>query len=155
MDQTAPLFVLGSFVVACSAKVDHLPQPGESLRASAFTVEAGGKGFNVAVGAHRLGAKVDGIFAIGNDFFSQLASSTFAQAGLSSTMLRRFEAPTGSGIGFTDAQGENCLAVHPGANLLLSAHEIRSVAPGVRGADFVSSHREDGRREGRLPAARC
>ncbi len=43
------LFVLGSFVVACSATVDRLPRAGESLRAQAFLVEPGGKGLNLAV----------------------------------------------------------------------------------------------------------
>jgi ribokinase len=137
MDQPASLFVLGSFVVACSAKVSHLPRPGESLRAEAFTVEPGGKGLNLALGAHRLGAKVDGIFSIGTDQFSQLAHSAFAQAGLSPSMLRQVEAKTGSGIGFTDSRGENCLAVFPGANLLLSPQDIRSVEQAVRGAGLV------------------
>jgi ribokinase len=137
MDQTASLFVLGSFVVACSAKVSHLPQPGESLRAEAFTVEPGGKGFNLALGTRRLGAKVDGIFSIGTDLFSQLARSAFAQAELSPSMLRQANSKTGSGIGFTDARGENCLAVCPGANLLLSAQDIRSVEQAVRGAGLV------------------
>ena len=144
MAQTGCLFVLGSFVVACSAKVPHLPRPGESLRAGAFTVEGGGKGFNLALGAHRLGAKIDGIFAIGNDFFSQLALSAFGQAGLPPAMLRRFETATGSGIGFTDAQGENCLAVYPGANQLLSAREINSVKEAVRRADLVLAQFEIG-----------
>jgi ribokinase len=144
MHQTASLFVLGSFVVACSAKVTHLPRPGESLRAEAFTVEPGGKGFNLALGAHRLGAKVDGIFAIGNDLFSQLALSAFAQAGLAPAMLRRIGLTTGSGIGFTDAQGENCLAVYPGANGLLSGEDIRSVAQSVQGADLVLAQFEVG-----------
>src|SRR3712207_8613232 len=44
------------------------------------------------------------------------------------TLFRsQVEAKTGSGIGFTDSHGENCLAVCPGANLLLSAQDIRSV----------------------------
>ncbi len=144
MHQTASLFVLGSFVVACSAKVIHLPRPGESLRADAFIVEPGGKGFNLALGAHRLGAKVDGIFAIGNDLFSQLALTAFAQAGLPPAMLRRIGLTTGSGIGFTDAQGENCLAVYPGANGLLSGEDIRSVAQSVQGADLVLAQFEVG-----------
>jgi len=144
MDQTASLFVLGSFMVACCAKVASLPQPGESLQAKAFTVEAGGKGLNVALGALRLGARVDGIFAIGTDLFSQLAPAAFVQAGLSPAMLRRFETTTGSGIGFTDDQGENCLAVHPGANLHLSRQEIRSVAQVVREADLVVAQFEIG-----------
>jgi ribokinase len=144
MDQPASLFVLGSFVVACSAKVPHLPRPGESLRAEAFTAEPGGKGLNLALGAHRLGAKVDGIFSIGTDLFSQLAQSAFAQVGLSATMLRQVDAKTGSGIGFTDSHGENCLAVCPGANLLLSAQDIRSVEQAVREAGLVLAQFEIG-----------
>jgi ribokinase len=52
-------------------------------------------------------------------------------------MLRFLETATGSGIGFTDAQGENCLAVYPGANALLSSGEIRSLAECVRQTDLV------------------
>jgi ribokinase len=142
MDQSASLFVLGSFVVACSAKVAHLPQPGESLRAEAFTVEAGGKGFNLALGALRLGANVDGIFAIGTDLFSQLAEAAFAQAGLPAGMLRRIGVRTGSGIGFIDASGENCLAVYPGSNQLLTAQDVRLVAQAVQEAELVLSQFE-------------
>jgi ribokinase len=144
MDRSASLFVLGSFVVACSAKVAHLPQPGESLRAEAFTVEAGGKGFNLALGALRLGANVDGIFAIGTDLFSQLAEAAFAQAGLPAGMLRRIGARTGSGIGFTDAVGENCLAVYPGSNQLLAAQDVRLVAQAVQKAGLLLAQFEIG-----------
>src|SRR5579859_1532447 len=97
------IFVLGSFVAACSAKVEHLPRPGESLRAQAFTLEPGGKGFNLAVGARRLGAAVDGVLAVGDDFFSQLARPALVNAGLSTDMLRTHKGATGSGIGFTDS----------------------------------------------------
>jgi ribokinase len=144
MNRSASLFVLGSFVVACSAKVSHLPQPGESLSAEAFTAEAGGKGFNLAVGAHRLGASVDGIFAIGTDLFSQLAEAAFSQAGLSPAMLRRVGPKTGSGIGFTDARGENCLAVYPGANALLTAQHIGSVRQALERAGLVLAQFETG-----------
>ena len=144
MHDAASVFVLGSFVVACSAKVAHLPQPGESLRADAFTVEAGGKGFNLAVGAHRLGAKVDGLLAIGDDLFSHLAEPALTQVGLPTAMLRRYEATTGSGIGFTDAAGETCLAVYPGANLRLTAEDVRSAAAGVCRASLVLAQFEIG-----------
>lgn len=144
MNRSASLFVLGSFVVACSAKVSRLPQPGESLSAEAFTAEAGGKGFNLAVGARRLGASVDGIFAIGTDLFSQLAEAAFAQAGLSSAMLRRIGPKTGSGIGFTDARGENCLAVYPGANALLTGRHIGLVRQALEEAGLVLAQFETG-----------
>jgi ribokinase len=133
----SPLFVLGSFVVACSAKVARLPQPGESLRADALTIEAGGKGLNLALGARRLGAKVSGLLAIGNDHFTQFAESALVRAGLPLAMLRYKEGTTGSGIGLTDATGETCLAVYPGANLLLTSEDVRAAGADVRSASLV------------------
>jgi ribokinase len=137
MNDAASVFVLGSFVAACSAKVTHLPQPGESLRAEAFTLEAGGKGLNLAMGTHRLGASVDGLLAVGSDLFAQLAEPALLRAGLPLTMLRRYDGPTGSGIGFTDAKGENCLAVYPGANLRLSAADVKAARPAISQAKLV------------------
>jgi len=138
------VFVLGSFVAACSAKVEQLPRPGESLRAQSFMLEAGGKGFNLAVGARRLGAAVDGALAVGDDFFAQLARPALADAGLSTDMLRIYPGATGSGVGFTDKAGENCLAVYPGANLLLSAADMRSKSEAIARARLVLAQFEIG-----------
>ncbi|MGX7705710.1 PfkB family carbohydrate kinase [Methylobacterium sp. Gmos1] len=138
------LFVLGSFVVACSATVDRLPRAGESLRAQAFLVEPGGKGLNLAVGARRLGASVDGLLAIGDDALAALAAPALARAGLDPGMLRRFPGPTGAGIGFTDAAGENCLAVHPGANARLGPAEVRAAEGRIAGSALVLAQFEAG-----------
>jgi ribokinase len=138
------VFVLGSFVAACSAKVERLPRPGESLRAETFTLEPGGKGFNLAVGTRRLGAAVDGVLAVGDDFFSQLARPALADAGLSVDMLRTYKGATGSGIGFTVSSGENCLAVYPGANLKLSAADIRAAKDAITRARLVLAQFEIG-----------
>lgn len=131
------VFVVGSFVVACSVKVARLPRAGESLDAEAFVAEPGGKGFNLALAAHRLGAAVDGVFAIGDDAFAVLARSAFARAGLSSDMLVAREGSTGAGIGFVDRAGENCLAVGLGANRLLGAADIERAAAGLERSDLV------------------
>lgn len=138
------LFVLGSFVAACSATVARLPRAGESLQAQAFLIEPGGKGLNLAVGARRLGAAVDGLFAIGDDALSALAEPALVRAGLPPAMLRRFPGPTGAGIGFTDSTGENCLAVHPGANARLGPVEVREAAAGIAGAALVLAQFEAG-----------
>lgn len=131
------IFVLGSFVVACSAKVARFPIAGESLRADMLTVEPGGKGFNLAVGTARLGASVDGLMAIGDDPLSVFAAPALSQAGLPLAMLKQVPGATGGGVGFTDATGENCLAVHAGANLSLSAQDVGTVAETLRQADLV------------------
>jgi ribokinase len=138
------MFVIGSFVAACSVKVPRLPHPGESLSANAFTIEAGGKGFNVAVGARRLGASVDGVLAIGDDLFSQLAEIALIDAGLPLSMLLRQRGATGAGVGFIDAAGENCLAVFPGANALLSAQDIANAGSRISRARLVFAQYEVG-----------
>jgi ribokinase len=122
------LFVVGSFVLACSVKVARLPRGGESLAASAFVAEPGGKGFNVALAAHRLGAAVDGAFAIGGDAFGRVAREAFRSAGLPLVMLVEHEGSTGAGIGFIDASGENCIAVSQGANARLGSSDVRRAA---------------------------
>jgi ribokinase len=137
MDKFAPVFVMGSFVAACSAKVARLPVAGESLLASHFVLEAGGKGFNLAAGASRLGLAVDGLLAIGDDLFAGLAPAALERAGLRQEMLVRYPGPTGAGIGFIEAGGENCLAVYPGANARLSAADVHQAAPRLRGARLV------------------
>lgn len=137
MTLNVEIFVLGSFVAACSAKVSHLPRPGESLPAECFLLEAGGKGFNLAAGARRLGVAVDGLLAIGDDLFSTLAEPALSRAGLPLGMLVRHPGVTGAGIGFVDAKGENCLAVFPGANAKLSASDVTAAASRIRQSGMV------------------
>lgn len=118
------IFVLASFVAACSVKVQRLPVAGETLAADSFLLEPGGKGLNVAVGARRLGAGVDGLVTAGDDHFGALAATILEREGLPPEMLVRVPGPTGAGVGLVDAAGENVIAVFPGANALLSADHV-------------------------------
>ncbi|MGJ4993957.1 ribokinase [Bradyrhizobium sp. HKCCYLS3077] len=138
------LFVIGSFVAASAAKVERFPRPGESMTANAFALEPGGKGLNLAVACRRLGTQVDGIVPIGDDMLSGLAASALDRAGLPGEMLRRLPGPTGAGIGFIDAQGENCLAVFPGANGRLSAEDVREKRSAIARADITMAQFEVG-----------
>lgn len=139
-----PIFVLGSFVVSCSAKVARFPQPGESLSAEIVTIEAGGKGLNQAVMAHRLGAAVDGLIAVGDDLAAAFARPALERIGLPASMLLRLSGRTGAGVGFTDAGGETCLAVASGANLALSAGHVRARAGAIAAAALVTAQFEIG-----------
>lgn len=144
MQNNILLFVIGSFVAASAAKVERFPRPGESMTARAFALEPGGKGLNLAVACRRLGAAVDGIVPIGDDMLSGLAGSALERAGLPGTMLRRLPGPTGAGIGFIDAQGENCLAVFPGANGRLNAQDVRDKRAAISAADMTLAQFEVG-----------
>jgi ribokinase len=139
-----PIFVLGSFVVSCSAKVARFPRPGESLAAGTVTIEPGGKGLNQAIMARRLGATVDGLLAVGDDLAAAFAPPALERADLPQSMLVRLAGHTGSGIGFTDASGETCLAVASGANLALSAEHVRQRAAAIADAALVTAQFEIG-----------
>ena len=60
-------FVLGNYMHACFMHVDRLPCAGESLAARRVDWEHGGKGLNLGLGLHRLGAEVHMIMAVGAD----------------------------------------------------------------------------------------
>ncbi|WP_315831177.1 ribokinase [Bradyrhizobium prioriisuperbiae] len=144
MQNNIHLFVVGSFVAASAAKVEKLPKPGESLTAHAFALEPGGKGFNLAVACRRLGATVDGILPVGDDMLSGLAEPALERARLPGEMLRRLPGSTGAGIGFIDAQGENCLAVFPGANARLGGSDVREKQAAISQADITLAQFEVG-----------
>lgn len=127
MNRTESLFVVGSLMVACSARVDRLPDAGETVRGREFILELGGKGFNVAVGAHRLGAQVDGMFAVGDDWLGRFAREAFETSGLSPHMLTQMSGPTGAGIGLIEPGGENRIAVCPAANDRLDGSHVDSL----------------------------
>ncbi len=61
------ILVLGNATVDLSYEVERLPLPGETLLASSKFADAGGKGLNQAVVAHRAGTEVRFCAAIGND----------------------------------------------------------------------------------------
>lgn len=133
----ANIFVLGSFVAACSAKVSAPPRAGESVAAETFLLEAGGKGFNLAAACRRLDAAVDGLFAIGDDALSALAEPALIRADLPAGMLRRRPGPTGAGVGFIAANGETWVAVHAGANMTLGAADARASGTAIAVADMT------------------
>ncbi|MPT48410.1 MAG: ribokinase [Sphingobium sp.] len=135
-------FTIGSFVAGCVVKVDTLPSPGESRMATSCLLEVGGKGFNMLAGLNRLGVAVDGIIAVGDDLIGRCAPSVFAEEGLPAHMLHRFPGPSGGAAGFTDAEGESCLAVYPGANALLNASHMRALKDRITGATIVSAQFE-------------
>ena len=131
------VFVVGSLVVACSAQVARCPDPGESLEATGFIMEAGGKGFNVALAAHRLGVTVDGLFAVGDDPPGHFMRTAFAAQGLDADLIHIVTAATGAGVGIIQADGENRIAVYPGANASLSVTHVTARADRLRKAGLI------------------
>lgn len=106
-------------------RVHRLPSRGETLLASGYRADFGGKGSNQAVACARLGAKVSFVSKIGDDTFGDMALRLYAEEAINlESVIRIPDVPTGIGFIIVDAEGNNCITIDPGANDLLSAAEV-------------------------------
>ncbi len=131
------IVVLGSFVQACCWKVARLPKAGETFIATALSIEAGGKGLNVAIGARRLGADVNVLLGIGQDAAGDALLQLLEHEGLSADYVWRLAPQSGYGAGLIAADGQNAIAVYPGPNLMLAAEHVQLAEAVINTANLV------------------
>jgi len=136
------IVVLGSFIQACCWQVDYLPKPGETIAASALSMEPGGKGLNFAIGARRLGAVVHVLLGIGRDQAGDGLLQILAQEGLETGHVWRLAAQSGFGAGLIAKGGENVIAIYPGPNHLLTADHVQAAKAEMGRADLVYAQLE-------------
>jgi len=117
--------VVGSYATGLTLRVKRLPSRGETVLASGYRSDYGGKGSNQAVGCARLGAEVSFVANIGRDDFAEMARRLYREEGIDTAFLRQVpNVPTGVGFILVDEAGHNCIALDPGANDLLSPAEV-------------------------------
>jgi ribokinase len=128
----ASVIVCGSLNMDLVARVDHLPRPGETVVGASLQRLPGGKGLNQAVAAARMGAAVAMIGARGDDADGAALAALLASEGIDTRDLRvrdpraMPDAHTGLAQVTVAADGENSIVVHGGANLSLTAEEVRA-----------------------------
>lgn len=130
-------FVLGNFVQACCWHVGRQPARGETIEAERFQIEPGGKGLNVAVGLHRLGARVQTLIGCGQDQAADSLLALLAREGLPADHVHRLPGLSGWGSGLIGADGHNSIAVYLSANRLLSAAHAEAARPDIEAAQLV------------------
>ena len=118
--------VVGSYATGLTLKVKRLPSMGETVLASGYRVDYGGKGSNQAVACARLGMNVVFVARIGEDMFGEMALRLYREEGIDLDFVHRsVEHPTGVGFILVEAAtGNNCIALDPGANEFLSAADV-------------------------------
>jgi ribokinase len=116
------LTVVGSINLDFVGLVTQLPRPGETVAAHHFRRNPGGKGATQAVAAARLGAKVTMIGAVGEDDLADEALAGLVAAGVELELERTGQ--TGLALILVDDEGENVIAVVPGANALVTPREV-------------------------------
>lgn len=98
------------------AAVPHLPRPGEAVHARDVQRVPGGKGFNQAVAARRLGAEVTLAGAVGQDNFGHEFLSALDELGIDHRHVAQTALRTGIAVPIVDERGENMIVVALGAN---------------------------------------
>lgn len=117
--------MIGSVNMDLMLRCPHLPAPGETVLGREFTQAPGGKGANQAIAAARLGAEVSLIGCVGNDAYGHTSRSNLEIAKVDVSHLHSVsDQATGVAMITSDDQGENCIALAPGANLSLSCEHL-------------------------------
>ena len=119
-------------------RVPRPPARGETLLASSFDTLPGGKGSNAAIACARQGARVALIARIGDDDFGRMALQLWAAEGIDA---RAVEVAVGEASGVAQIwvydDGDNSIAVAPGAGAGLAAQHVEAAAPALRAARVV------------------
>lgn len=121
----------GNLVVLGSINADHIlnlesfPTPGETVTGNQYQVAFGGKGANQAVAAGRSGANIAFIACTGDDdtgerVRKQLESDSIDIAPVSVVAGES----TGVALIFVNAEGENVIGIHAGANAALNIERV-------------------------------
>ncbi|HEX2528365.1 MAG TPA: ribokinase [Geminicoccus sp.] len=115
------LLVLGNAAIDLTLRMERLPVPGESVLTNARQEDIGGKGLNQAVAAHRAGARVRLVAAVGADRDAALIRRSLAKEGISPDDLVSFQGPTDQSIVMLSEAGDNMI--------ITSSDAARSIAP--------------------------
>ena len=117
-------------------EVDHFHAPGETLTAHSIGMEPGGKGFNQAVAARRLGAEVRFLTMLGDDEFGRQCESRLVREEVS-TRIVRSGFPTAFASILTDAAGDNRVTVYPGRAEGMTGDSVEANSGWLSGCDAL------------------
>ncbi len=131
----ARILVLGSLNMDLVVTVPHLPRPGETVLGERLGRYPGGKGANQAVAAARLGGRAAFVGRVGGDDFGpELVGNLTANGVDASGVEPDNSAATGAALIFVGPDGQNMIAVAPGANARLDSAEaeraVERLGPG-------------------------
>ena len=129
--------VLGGFGVAETMRVPHAPHAGETVTGGEFSAGPGGKGSNQAVQISRLGTPSLLVTAVGNDAGSQMGRDLWAEEGVDASCVVTVDAPTMVGFVIVDQDGENRIALAPGALDAPESGDVEPLMPAILDCDML------------------
>ena len=131
------LMIVGLCGQSVFLTVPHFHAPGETLHASDLFSEPGGKGYNQAVAARRVGEGIEVTFAgaVGCDADGDLCERRLTEEGIVPCLVRHPAERTAYASILTDSRGENRVTVFPGARL--TASDVRGFEDRIAAAGLL------------------
>lgn len=126
---------LGGQSVFLSA--DHFHRAGETLHARHLFREPGGKAYNQAVAAKRLGADVLFFGCIGDDLDGAACERVLLEEGITPILYKAEGVPTAYACILTDRNGENQVTVYRGAADFLTPQFLYDHTKQIRTCDIL------------------
>lgn len=131
----ANIAVIGLCGMSLFLRVGHFPAPGETLEAASMINETGGKGFNQAIAAARVGASVSYLGAIGDDTEGEICKNVMAKEGIDATFAVKPGKRTAFAAILVDDHGENQVIEHLGAELTVA--DVENFADQIKACDIL------------------
>ena len=128
------LLIIGLGGQSVFLTVPHFHRPEETLHATSIFAEPGGKGYNQAVAAARMGASVTFSQAIGRDSDGEACTRRLVAEGITPRM-RVKDGQTAYAVILTSDAGENRVTVYPGVTL--SAQDVYAIEDAFETARMV------------------
>ena len=136
--QGPKVVVVGSLNMDLAIKAEKQPQAGETVLGEEFGMFTGGKGFNQALAAARLGAEVAMVGRLGADLFGDELMSMLTDDKVDGRfVVRDAEAGTGIASIFIGPEGENRIVVVPRANMRLTVADVERASSCIAAADIL------------------
>lgn len=128
------LMIIGLCGQSVFLQVPHFHRPEETLHALSMFTEPGGKGYNQAVAARRMGAEVVFSGAIGQDADGEACVQRLCEEGIEARMMYKAERTAFAAI-LTDDAGENRVTVFAGAKM--DADDVHALDAEIREAGLL------------------
>jgi ribokinase len=135
---SADVVCIASWNVDLVSRIPRPPARGETLLASGFDMGPGGKGSNAAIACARQGARVALVARIGGDDFGRMGLALWAGEGIDAQHVKIAPGER-SGVAqiLIYPDGDNSIAVAPGAGAGLDARQVASAAATIAAARVV------------------
>ncbi len=139
----ADVLVVGSINQDFLLKVEHRPQPGETVTGAELSLHNGGKGANQAAAAALLGASVAMLGRVGGDDLGGPLVEALEEKGIDTSLIESIEdESTGAAFITLTPDGENAITVAPGANRRVRPQDVDAASDAIGGAKVLVAQME-------------